>query len=344
MFRRKGTNEKGLSHEILLKAWQLGENDEAFAIVGVIKTEGPTAVKTGNRSIIRADGSTEGWVGGHCTEDEILRNSLKSIDDGTTRTLKLSTCHGGTMDVYIEPYLPRRKLIVIGHVPIVSALSRLAKILNFNVVVVDEKNASKEKYEQADLVVKTLDELNLVRLTRQTYVVIATMGERDQEFAAKLVGSEVPYVGIVAGKKRASEILHLLSAGGASEQQISKIKSPAGIYLRAVTAEEIALSIMAEVIEWSRGQSGDLREYARETQKRNSPASKRPVESSQNSNPSPQIGRQVMADPVCGMTVEASRPAYYSRTEGGTTIVFCSEACKEEFDRNPAKYSLKQRM
>ncbi len=333
-----------MSHEILLKAWQLGENDEAFAIVGVIKTEGPTAVKTGNRSIIRADGSIEGWVGGHCTEDEILRNSLKSMDDGTTRTLKLSTCQGGTMDVYIEPYLPRRKLIVIGHVPIVSALSRLAKILSFNVVVVDDKNASKEKYEQADLVVKTLDELNLIRLTRQTYVVIATMGERDQEYAAKLVGSEVPYIGIVAGKKRASEILDLLSAGGASEQQISKIKSPAGIYLRAVTAEEIALSIMAEVIELSRGQSGDLREYAREKQKRSLPVRKRSVEPSQSGSSASLSGRQIMVDPVCGMTVDASRLTYYSKTEVGTTVVFCSGACKEEFDRNLAKYSIKQRI
>ncbi len=327
----------GLSHEILLKALQLGESDEAFAIVGVLKTEGPTAIKTGNRSIIRADGSIEGWVGGHCTEEEIVRNALKSMDDGTTRTLKLSTCHGGTMDVYIEPYLPRRKLIVFGHVPIVSALSRLAKILNFNVVVIDHRNASKEKYDQADLVAKTLDELNLVRLTSQTYVVIATMGEHDQEYAAKLVGSEVPYIGIVAGKKRASEIIDLLVAGGASEEEISKIKSPAGIYLRAVTAEEIALSIIAEIIELSRGQSGDLREYSRKTQKRGLRVRKRVAEPSQGSNSAPQTGRQVVVDPVCGMTVDGSHPTYYSNTAGRTTIVFCSSACK-------AKYLLKQRM
>ncbi len=333
-----------MSHEILSKALQLGESDEAFTIVGVLNTEGPTAIKAGNKSIIRADGSIEGWVGGHCTEEEIVRNALKSIDDGTTRTLKLSTCHGGTMDVYIEPYLPRRKLVAFGHVPIVSALSRLAKILNFNVVVVDDKNAPKEKYDQADLVVKTLDELNLVRLTRQTYVVIATMGEHDQEYAAKLVGSEVPYIGIVAGKKRASDILDFLIAEGASEEQISKIKSPAGIYLRAVTAEEIALSILAEIIELSRGQSGDLREYARKTQMGSTPVRERVAAPSQSGNSARQTGRQVEVDPVCGMTVDVAHPTYYSKTEGRTTIVFCSEACKEKFDRNPAKYLLKQRV
>ncbi len=333
-----------MSHEILLKALQLGESEEAFAIVGVLKTEGPTAVKAGNKSIIRADGSIEGWVGGHCTEEEIVRNARKSMDDGTTRTLNLSTCQGGTMDVYIEPYLPRRKLVVFGHVPIVSALSRLAKILNFKVIVVDNRNSSKEDYGQADLVVNTPDELNLVRLTRQTYVVIATMGEHDQAYAAKLVGSEVPYIGIVAGKKRASEILDFLVAGGASEEQISKIRSPAGVYIRGVTAEEIALSILAEIVERSRTQIGNPTEHARETRKGSLTGEKRIAELSHSGNSATQTSRQVMVDPVCGMTVGASDSAYYSKTEGGTTILFCSAACKEEFDRNPEKYLLKQRM
>ncbi|MDG7022419.1 MAG: XdhC family protein [Nitrososphaerota archaeon] len=335
---RQGT--PGMSHDILLRALQLGESDEAFAIVGVTKTEGPTAVKAGNKSIIRQNGSIEGWVGGHCTEEEILRNALKAIEDGTTRTLKLSTCHGGTMDVYVEPYLPRRKLVVLGRVPIVSALSRLAEVLNFNVVVID-KNASKEKYPQADLVLKTLDELDSVRLTRQTYVVIATMGERDQEYAARLVDCQVPYVGIVAGKKRASEILDFLSAAGVRENQVSKVKSPAGIYIGALTAEEIALSIMAEIIELSRGQGGDLREYARKGQNRSSHPRNRIASSPQNM--SRHGGEQVVVvDPVCGMTVDASHPVHYSTVEG-RKIAFCSAACKEEFDKDPSKYLLKQR-
>lgn len=329
-----------MSHDILLRALQLGESDEAFAIVGVTNTEGPTAVKAGNKSIIRQDGSIEGWVGGHCTEEEILRNALKAMEDGTTRTLKLSTCHGGTMDVYVEPYLPRRKLVVLGRVPIVSALSRLAKILNFNVVVID-KSASKEKYPQADLVLKTLEELDSVRLTRQTYVVIATMGEHDQEYAARLVDSEAPYLGIVAGKKRASEILDFLNAAGVREDQVSKVKSPAGIYLRAVTAEEIALSIMAEIIDFSRSQSGDLRGKAPESQKRG-PHPKTRIAASPLNVPR-HGGEQVVAvDPVCGMTVGAAQPRHFSTVEG-RKIAFCSAVCKEEFDQNPSKYLLKQR-
>ncbi|MDG6921403.1 MAG: XdhC family protein [Nitrososphaerota archaeon] len=333
-----------MSHEIMLKALQLGESDEAFAIVGVLKTEGPTAVKAGNKSIIRADGSIDGWVGGHCTKEEIVRNALKSMDDGNILTLKLSTCQGGTMEVYIEPYLPRRKLVVFGHVPIVDALSRLAKTLNFNVVVVDDRNGSKAKYEHADLVVKTMNELNRVRLTRQTYAVVATMGERDQEYVAKLVGSEVPYIGVVAGKKRASEVLNFIAAQGATEEQVSRIKSPAGIYIRAVTAEEIALSIMAEIIELSRGQTGDLREHARKAQMGSTPSGERVVAPSQGKNSARQTGRRVMVDPVCGMTVDAANPTYFSKVDGRTLIVFCSESCKEEFDKNSAKYLPKQRV
>jgi xanthine dehydrogenase accessory factor len=245
------------------------------------------------------------------------------------------------MDIYVEPYLPRRKLVIFGHVPIVAALSKLAKILDFNVVVVD-KDASKEKFAQADLVLKAPDELASVRLTSQTYVVIATMGELDQEYAAKLVGSEIPYIGIVAGKKRASDIFNFLSAEGIPENQSSKIKSPAGIYMRAVTAEEIALSIIAEIIELSRAQRGDLREYARTAPKKNSSSSsaRKRVKVSAQRNPS-HSGEQVIVDPVCGMTVD-SKSNYSSKIEG-RTIVFCSGSCKEEFDRNHSKYLLKQK-
>ncbi len=114
------------------------------------------------------------------------------------------------MDVYFEPYFPKRKLVIFGHVPIASALSRLARSLNFIVTIVD-KNASKERFPEADYVLNSIDELGNANIGFfNTYAVVVTMGERDQEYAEKLSKMGVLYVGVVAGKKRASEVLAYL--------------------------------------------------------------------------------------------------------------------------------------
>jgi len=324
-----------MSHEILLRAFQLGEEDEAFAIVGVMGTDGPTAVKAGNKSIILSDGRIEGWVGGHCTEGEIVRNAFEAMKDGVMRTLKLSTCQGGMMDVYVEPYPQRRKLLIVGHVPIVGALSKLARTLNFGVLVIDNKQSTDA--EQA-IIIEKVNDLDS-RLTKRTYAVIATMGENDQKIAEKLVRSPVPYVGIVAGKKRAHEILTFLRTEGVSEEQLGKVKSPAGIYIRAVTAEEIALSILAEIVELARGGKEEIRKLAREPAK--SPAKRGTAATVVGPQPGQQSSGGVAVDPVCGMTLEVSNAQYHTHRNGQATY-FCSKGCKKEFDDNVSKYEIRQ--
>jgi xanthine dehydrogenase accessory factor len=300
----------------------LGSEDKAFVLVGVLRTEGPTAIKTGNKAIILADGSIDGWIGGHCTEDEIVSTALECLKDGTTRFLNLTTCQGGRMDVYLEPYLPKRKLIVFGHVPIVGALANLAKSLNFAVTVVD-KQATTAKFPQAERVLLSLDDRE--EATNQTFAVVATMGEFDIDRVIKLCKMNLPYIGVVAGKKRASELYAYLNSKNIPKDQIEKVKAPAGIYIRAVTAEEIALSIMSEIVEVARSQnSKDLREFSRrvapKVQQRDKPLTK------------------VTIDPVCGMTVEDSSEFYSERN--GERIFFCCESCKETFEADPQKYIL----
>jgi xanthine dehydrogenase accessory factor len=309
-----------MSHEILLRQLKLGSEDVPFVVVGVLRTDGPTAVKSGNKAIILSDGTIEGWVGGHCTENEIVTNAIESLRDGTSRTLNLTTCQGGTMDVYLEPYPPKRKLLIFGHVPIASALSTLARSLNFNVTMID-KIASKERFPDADVILNSIEDLGQKMIDpRHTFAVIATMGERDQEYAERLGNLGVKYIGIVAGKKRATEVLAYLRSSGLSEDVLSRIKAPAGIYIRSVTAEEIALSIMAEIVEVSRAM---------------------------NSNPMPgnlvkNLGtnRVVFIDPVCGMTVDGSLE--YFSFAGGQKVYFCSASCKSTFESEPGNFILQQ--
>lgn len=294
-------------------------------MVGVLKTEGPTAIKAGNKAIILSDGSIEGWVGGHCTENEIVSNALACLKEGTSRSLNLTTCQGGRMDVYLEPYLPKRKLIIFGHVPIASALASLARSLNFSVTVVD-KNVSKERFPGADNIVKSIEDLDQKMNPSQTFAVIATMGERDHEYVEKLLRLGLPYIGVVAGKKRAGEIISYLRASGLSDNEISRVKSPAGINVRAVTAEEIALSIMAEIIDQSRTTREAVTDLV------GSPIVEKKIRTSDTA---------YATDPVCGMSVERES-AEFSVQFNGERMYFCCESCKDAFLTTPQKYVLQR--
>lgn len=309
----------------MLRELELGAKDVPFVVVGVLKTEGPTAIKAGNKAIILSDGSIEGWVGGHCTENEIVSNALACLKEGTSRSLNLTTCQGGRMDVYLEPYLPKRKLIIFGHVPIASALASLARSLNFSVTVVD-KNVSKERFPGADNIVKSIEDLDQKMNPSQTFAVIATMGERDHEYVEKLLRLGLPYIGVVAGKKRAGEIISYLRASGLSDNEISRVKSPAGINVRAVTAEEIALSIMAEIIDQSRTTREAVTDLV------GSPIVEKKIRTSDTA---------YATDPVCGMSVERES-AEFSVQFNGERMYFCCESCKDAFLTTPQKYVLQR--
>jgi xanthine dehydrogenase accessory factor len=172
-----------------------------------------------------------------------------------------------------------------------------------------------EKFPQADKVLPSLDAIE--QTSGQTYAVVATMGEFDVDHVTKLCKMNLPYVGVVAGKKRSSEIYAYLNSKNLPKEQIDRVKAPAGIYIRAVTAEEIALSIMAEIVEVARSQNKDLREFARKA-------------------PSKEL--KILIDPVCGMTVEDGSEFYSENS--GEKIFFCCLACKESFDSDPQKYVL----
>lgn len=308
---------------MLLRQMELGSKDIPFVVVGILKTRGPTAIKAGNKAIILADGTIEGWVGGHCTEAEIVSGALSCLKDGESRSLSLTTCQGGVMDVYMEPYLPKRKLLIFGHVPIAVALSRLAHSLNFNVTVID-KTASKFKFPEANDILQSLEQLDLRSIPLAlSYAVIATMGDHDQEYAEKLLRVGLRYVGVVAGKKRAGEILAYLRTTGVPEEEISRVRSPVGIYIRAVTAEEIALSVMAEITELSR-----------------SPGATQAIISESSKTQAGSAGA-FETDPVCGMIVDSTSASFFSDYRG-RRIYFCCESCEKSFERSPEKFLLQR--
>lgn len=319
--------------DYLDKARSLQKSGQPFALATVVRAERPTSAKAGAKAIITADGTLAGWVGGSCAQPTVIREALKALDDGQPRFLRLTppeklgkdahaqagiievalTCiSGGTLEVYIEPYLPQPQLIVIGHLPIAEALAALGKGLNYSVTVLG-LDATPSRFPQADLVLDRLD-FSQIRLTTQTYVVVATHGNYDEEALGWALDAGVAYVALVASPKRAEAVLQYLRETGMAEARLVRLKCPAGLDIGASTPEEIALSILAEIVQLRR---------------------RTPDISAQ-----PEIPSQTQTeaiDLVCSMTVEIAT-ARYVAAHAGQTYYFCSAGCKRSFEKEPEKY------
>lgn len=314
-------------NDYLTRAHALRDAGQPFVIATVVRAEKPTSAKAGAKAIITADGGLTGWVGGSCTQPTVIRESLKALQDGQPRFLRMCpperrrgdqpgvievvlTCiSGGTLEIYLEPHLPAPHLLLIGHLPVVEALSALAKTMHYAVTVVGE-NATAAQFPQADAVME-FDVANL-RFTPQTYVVVASHGNYDEPALEAALNSPAPYVALVASHKRRAAVAEYLRGCGLTEAALARLKSPAGLDIGAVTPDEIALSILAEIVQLRRAPSAPAEP----------PANDRVAEA---------------LDPVCGMTVEIATARWKSEYNG-RVYYFCSPGCKHSFEQQPHQY------
>jgi xanthine dehydrogenase accessory factor len=267
-------------------------------------------------------------VGGSCAQPTVIRESLKALSDGQPRFLRMCppeklrghtpgvvevalTCiSGGTLEIYLEPHLPQPQILAIGHLPVVEALTTLAKDMGYGVMVAGE-GASREQFPRAD----TVQEFNVAQLafTPQTYVVVASHGNYDEPALEAALHSNAAYVALIASHKRRDAVLTYLRQSGLPEDKLARLRCPAGLNFGAVTPDEIALSILAEIVQI----------------RRNSPIS----------NPPTVIASAPLEaiDPVCGMTVEIAT-ARYTSIHAGQTYYFCAPGCQRSFEHEPEKY------
>jgi xanthine dehydrogenase accessory factor len=322
--------------DYLDQAMTLRQAGQPFALATVVRAEKPTSARAGARAIVTADGTLTGWVGGSCAQPTVIREALHALQDGQPRFIRLCpperlgrgdegvleialTCvSGGTLEVYIEPHLPRPLLLAVGHLPIVEALSTLGKGMGYAVTVMG-LDATPERFPHADRVLDHLDfsefTLRDAQLRDSTAVVVATHGNYDEEALQGALKTGAGYIALVASKTRATSILDYLRETGVTQDQLDRIKFPAGLDIGAVTPEEIALSILAEIVQVSRRAAA--------------PRPSGPAEAP------PSAGEA--RDPVCGMMVEMAGARYTSLYQG-QTIYFCAAGCKRSFDKAPEKY------
>lgn len=327
-----------MSLDILNQIYELNRVGESFAVATVVRVEKPISAKPGDKAIIRVDGVLQGWIGGGCAQDTVIREAKKVIQEGQPRLLRLIgkgaavaeksegvlefpiTCHsGGTMDVYIEPVLPQPQLVLLGNSPVAITLARLAKVLNFRVDVFDPL-ATREQFPDADSLSNELD-LQQLAIRPIAFAVVSTQGHDDELALEMAVRSGISYVAFVASKKKFAARAEFLHERGLSDEEIARIKAPAGLDLGAVTPDEIAASILAELIQVRRKQFAPQR-----------------VEAAQAVAAVEQMIVAEALDPICGMTVEIEN-AHYISGYGGATYYFCSASCKRTFDREPEKYT-----
>jgi xanthine dehydrogenase accessory factor len=313
-------------------AHAMTERGETFALATVVRVVRPTSGKPGDKAIIRGSGEIIGFVGGSCTGTSVLTEGLKAIRDGQPRLLRLTPeagleptpegvveyamecLSGGILEIYIEPRGPKPTLLIVGPSPIAEALSTLGAAMEYRVVVAAPR-ALPGAYPDAESVVVDLDGLAGL-VAGETYAVVATMGKYDEMALRALVPSPVAYVGLVASRRRGAGVLAALRKAGIQDSDLRKLHSPAGLDLAAKTSNEIALSILAQIVQVRRTAG---------------PAESSPAELETTGVPS-----RKAIDVVCGMEVDTDTPLRAAHE--GTTYYFCSEMCRTRFLESPAAF------
>jgi len=205
-----------------------------------------------------------GWVGGGCAEGAVRREALECISRGRPRLITLDMTDeilgvgmpcGGVMDVYIDPVLPKPELLIIGHGRIAETLAALARLVNFSVTV-DDPCADRNSFPDADRLLTDDLDLSAAHIDSRTFVVIATQHKGDHIWLQKAIEAGAAYIALISSHHRASIVLDYVVANGVEPEKLTRVWAPAGLDLGAGTPEEIALSVVSQMVAVLRGGSG----------------------------------------------------------------------------------------
>ena len=224
-------------------------NGTPCALATVVRVEPPTSARPGDKAVITADGRLRGWIGGSCSEPVVRREALRALAEGTPQLVKIvaaeevrqtrkrgeltvaTTCpSGGSLDIFIEPRLPRPLLLVFGETPVAETLAKLGELTGFRTRTVMQA-------ELATLSVPSAD----------AWAVVATMGHYDEDAVEAALAHPDLDVSLIASSRRAAAVRVELVARGLDEHTLGRLRTPAG-KVRGVTQEQIALLALAEVV------------------------------------------------------------------------------------------------
>ncbi|MDQ0314894.1 XdhC family protein [Amorphus orientalis] len=265
----------GQKPDILKQAADLTNAGESFALATVVRTVAATAAKAGAKAIIRADGTImEGWIGGGCARGAVLKAAREALEDGKPRFVSVqpedlltglgvtagaekegirfarNMCPSkGTMDVFIEPVLPAPGIVILGSSPVAVALADIAPRFGFHVTVCAPE-PEQAAFDRADARIDGF--MVETAYTRGKFVVVSTQGRGDEAAMSAAVSVSCAYVSFVGSKAKAAALTDKLRCKGVDEIRLAAVKAPAGLDIGAITPDEIALSILSEIVQTRR--------------------------------------------------------------------------------------------
>ncbi|MDI6911530.1 XdhC family protein [Nocardioides sp.] len=281
---------------------------QEYAVATVVWRQAPSSGQIGSRAYVTADGQVHGWIGGACAEPTVIREAQRVIREGEPRLLYLGasdelvlpegmtaipmSCQSeGALQIYIEPVHPPVHLVVVGRSPMAQTLAQLARALGWRTELIDG----------SDFVGAEVDQ--------RSVVVVATQGHGDEDVVRHAASAMPAYLGLVASHKRGEAVLGYLGERGVPQHLLERVRTPVGLDLGRTTHQEIAVSILAELVQ-VRAAGGFAVEPVRRAL--------------------PLLTVADVVDPVCGMTVPADA-AHFPAEVDGTTYHFCCVGCRDAF-------------
>ena len=278
-----------------------------------------------------------GWVGGGCVNGIIIKEAEDAMKTDKSRLVRIGktiipskkenvmeyemTCQSeGIVEVFIEPVMPKPHLVVIGKTAIARSLVKLAGETGYRITSVAE-DANLTTFSKVDELITQLN-LSDVATTASTCIVIATQGEQDEKALEEALKKDRMYLGFVASRKKMESVAKYLVDAGFDKGAVDAIRSPAGIDINAKTPEEVAISILAEMIQCKNNESG-IKGFEK-------------FDESKTEIPVPKY----YINPVCGVPIDMNHPKYIIEYKG-EKVYFCCDGCKTKFEASPEKYMSK---
>ena len=251
--------------EILKEALGRIDRGETIALVTIVKTKGSTPREIGAKMLVNKNGLVAGTIGGGTTEAKVIEKAKEAIKKGEDRLLNYhltkeeaaldegAIC-GGNMKVFIDILQPKEEVLIFGAGHIAVCVSKLAKMVGFKVIIIDDRKefANQDKFPEADeIITEDIKKAqNHLETTPSTYIIVVTRGHlKDEEVLGSVIRSNAAYIGMIGSRKKNATVFQRLTKKGISQEELDKVHAPIGIDINAQTPEEIAVSIIAEIIQ-----------------------------------------------------------------------------------------------
>lgn len=310
------------------------DSDVPAAVAMIVRREAPSSGKPGDKAVITNKGEVKGWIGGGCTKGIVIKEALEAIEEQTPRLVRIQpndqandqagvknyrmTCmSGGTVEVYIEPIMQVTKIHIFGRSHISKALCEIGRAAGFYVNIISDL-ADEVMFPSANKISKLTD-FKAEESMKKDYMVVCTQGEDDEKSVEFAIDANPRYLSFVSSRKKANSVFLYLKRKDVPHEKLVSIKTPAGIDINAKTPEEVAISILAEIIKEKR---------TAETHNSDVSSLEKAFEKEQD---------ELYINPVCKIPVQKST-AKHVLEHNGEKVYFCCDGCKVSFEKEPEAY------